>query len=119
MEKERTYAPKPNINPLLLHTHRINPASHLPKSSSKTRLLILHNNTPPRLRAIRIRRRPTLQLLTRRRGLITPLGSMQRDLIARHAVDGFYYVYFSGTWPGGLEAEGPEGGPDGAAVGDV
>ena len=44
---------------------------------------------------------------------------MQRDLVARHAVDGFYYVYFAGTWPGGLEAEGPEGGPDGAAVGDV
>jgi hypothetical protein len=44
---------------------------------------------------------------------------MQCDLITRHAVDGFYYVYLSGTWPGGLEPERPEGGPDGAAVGDV
>ena len=51
--------------------------------------------------------------------MVTPLGGKQCDLVAHHPVDGFYHVYFSGNRPGGLESESPEGGPDGAAVGDV
>lgn len=102
-KQKKTDAPKPNKDPR--HVHLQCPHA-TPRSRKRLPIavrLVLRNDTPFGNRAVVLKHRTALA--TRRRVVEAPVGSVERDLVVWHEIDGLDDIHLTAIGPQDVRSE--------------